>query len=212
MNLKEAFRYQNKLQAIEEKVRLFLLRESNITTVTNTLLKSKVDASLQDEKSIEQPDSPYADKIDTLVIYLRMLLSEQEKLAKAIRRAKAELPIDIDSEISLNKRRQQIASVYRYMVDLKNSERITPGGGRASRFNNEGNPVTYSCDVKRVTKINYKRNMTRVNCNSLDLLSDKISAEIDRCMVNSNVDYDPPFDVNCSFDEAFETVFKIDLH
>ena len=208
MNLKEAFRFQNKLQSFEEKIRGFLIREGNITNVTVTLLKSKVDPSLKDEESIESSDSPYSSKVDTMVAFYIWLFTEQEKLAKAIRRSKAELKVDMDSEISLNKHRQQIATILHFMIDLKSSERLTPGAGKASRFNNDGNPVTYSCDIKRVTKINYDRKKVRAKCNELEQKADQMSAEIDRCMINSNVDYQPPFDVNSSFDEVFENVFE----
>ncbi len=208
MNLKEAFRFQNRLQLLEDKARLFLIKEENITTVTLTLLKSKVDPTLKDEETTVQPDSPYTSKVNKMVSFLLWILSEEEKLAKAIHRAKADLKIDMDSEISLNKHRQQAAIMLRSMIDLKNSERIAASAGKASRFNNEGNPVTYSCDLKRVTKINYDRNTIRTACAALEQKAEQVSSEIDLCLVTSNVDYQPPFDVNSSFDEVFEDVYK----
>lgn len=208
MNLKEAFRFQNRLQLLEDKARLFLIKEENITTITITLLKSKVDPSLKDEETVVQPDSPYASKVDKMVSFLLWILSEEEKLAKAIHRAKADLKIDMDSEISLNKHRQQAAIMLRSMIDLKNSERIAASAGKASRFNNEGNPVTYSCDLKRVTKINYDRNTVRTVCAALEQKAEQVSSDIDLCLVTSNVDYQPPFDVNSSFDEVFEDVYQ----
>ena len=34
--------------------------------------------------------------------------------------------------------------------------------------------------------------------------ADEVSAKIDLCMITSHVEYEPPFDVNDSFGEAFE--------
>ena len=45
MNLKEAFRYQNKLQSFLDEAQSILDRDSNVTRVENTYLRHKVMAS-----------------------------------------------------------------------------------------------------------------------------------------------------------------------
>lgn len=62
----------------------------------------------------------------------------------------------------------------------------------------------YRCDVKRVTTINYDRNLVRKELGKLNKASDEISAKLDLCLVTSSVDYVLPFDVNDSFADAFE--------
>lgn len=122
----------------------------------------------------------------------------------AIRKAKDALDIDMDSEVSLNAARQSIARTFKRMNDLRNSEQTIPNGGTGYRFNAEGNQISYRCDVKRVTTINYDRNVIRRELSKLNKSSDETSAKLDLCLVTSTVDYEPPFDVNDSFADAFE--------
>ena len=204
MNLKEAFRYQNRLQSLITEARLILEDESNVTVQEVTLLKKRVMAGAEDETRIQEAPSEYADRVNDVVGFLLWLLSEHEKLTRAIRRTKNELRLDMDGEISLNKQRQEIASTLRQMAGIRSSERIVIGGGRGYRFNAEGNQVAYTCDLKRVTTINFDRKMVRSATGELERRADAVSTEIDQCAINSNVDYLTPFGVNDGFDEAFE--------
>ena len=127
-----------------------------------------------------------------------------DKQSVAILKTKNALELDLDSEVSLNALRQSIARTLRYMNSLRSSEQIISGGGTGYRFNTDGNQVSYRCDVKRVVTINFDRNKVRKELEKLDKKSDETSAQLDLCLVTSRVDYDPPFDVNSSFAEAFE--------
>jgi hypothetical protein len=42
----------------------------------------------------------------------------------------------------------------------------------------------------------------------LNRKSDETSAQVDVCLVTSVVDYEPPFDVNASFADAFESYME----
>ena len=90
------------------------------------------------------------------------------------------------------------------MNNLRNSEQTLPNGGTGYRFNAEGNQISYRCDVRRVTTINYDRNVIRRELSKLNKASDETSAKLDLCLVTSTVDYEPPFDVNGSFADAFK--------
>ena len=204
MNLKEAFRFQNKLQGLMNEAQSILQNERNITKTQTTIFHKKVMPELENEVTVDMAPSEYADRINEIMSFLLWMLDEHEKLAKGIHDAKAALPIDMDNEVSLNSRRQQIASTLRYMVDLRSSEILQPGGGMGYRFNVEGNQVSYRCDAKRVTTINFDRNKARTYALAMNRKADEISAELDRCMVNSEVDYAMPFDVNDSFSIIFE--------
>jgi len=204
MNLKEAFRFQNKLQGLMNEAQSILQDDRNITKTQTTIFHKKVMPELENEIAVDMAPSEYADRINETMSFLLWLLDEHEKLAKGIHDAKAALPIDMDNEVSLNSRRQQIASTLRYMVDLRSSEILQPGGGMGYRFNAEGNQVSYRCDAKRVTTINFDRNKARTYALAMNRKADEISAELDRCMVNSEVDYAMPFDVNDSFSIIFE--------
>jgi len=89
------------------------------------------------------------------------------------------------------------------MNDLRSTEVVAPNGGIGYRFNAEGNQVSYKCDLKRVTTINFDRSVIRKHAAALSRRSDEISTEIDRCIVNAEVAYEAPFDVNDSLAEVF---------
>ena len=204
MNLKEAFRFQNKLQSLMNEAQSILLDEQNITRTQTTVFHKKIMPELENEVTVEAAPSEYADRINEVVNFMLYLLDEHEKLAVSIHTAKLALPIDMDTEVALNSKRQSIASTLRYMVDLRSSEQVMPHGGMGYRFNAEGNQVTYRCEAKRVTTINFDRNKVRTYTSALNKKADEISAELDRCMVNAEVAYELPFDVNESFSMIFE--------
>ena len=205
MNLKEAFRFQNKLQSFINEAQLILNREDNITKVEQTYLRRKVMPEAQDETIVDESASEFSDRITDLVRFMLWLLEQKQKLFAAIRTAKAALPVDMDSEVSLNATRQSLARTFKHMSDLRSSEQTLSNGGTGYRFNADGNQVSYKCDVRRVTTINYDRNVIRRELQKLYRAADETSAQLDLCLVTSAVDYEPPFDVNVSFSEAFET-------
>lgn len=205
MNLKEAFRFQNKLSALMEEAQAILSQDANVMQIQNTYLRRKVMEGAEDETTIETPPSEFAAQITEVAKFLIYLLREKEKLGRAIRTAKNALPIDMDSEVGLNGDRQAIARTLRRMAGLRSSESLIPGGGTGYRFNQEGNQVMYRCDVKRVATIHFNRVTVRNLASEMDRKADATSEELDRCLVNAKVNYDAPFDVNDAFAEVFET-------
>ncbi len=204
MNMKEAFRFQNKLKTILEEARCILGQDRNVTKTENTYLRKKVMPEAENETVVEAPATEYAERINELVAFTLYILDEKERLFKAIRKAKAALAIDIDNETSLNGDRQSVASMLAHMAGLRAGETTLSNGGYGLRFNAEGNQVSYKCDVKKVTTINFDRNVVREKAKQLHAKADSISADIDRCVVNAAVDYEAPFDVNGSFADIFE--------
>ena len=206
MNLKEAFRFQNKLQSMMDEAQSILGSTANITKVQNTYLRKKVMPEVENETTIDAPATEYSEQITLVAEFLLHLLSEREKLSVAIFQAKAglNLPAGLDGEVSLNSKRQEVAGLFRRMAGLRSSEVLIPNGGTGYRFNNEGNQVSYRCDVKRVTTINFDRNKIRKMCGDLSKKSDEVSAALDSVLVNTQVEYTVPFDVNDTFAEAFE--------
>ena len=87
MNLKEAFRYQNKLQALMDEAQSLLSRDSNVTKVQNTYLRKKVMAEAEDETTVDVPATEYCEQITDVVGFLLYLLDKHEALAKGIRTA-----------------------------------------------------------------------------------------------------------------------------
>jgi len=205
MNLKEAFRFQNKLQNLMGDAKKILDDRRNITQTKNTYMRSKVVADAEDEITFDDiPEPEYAEKITAVTEFLIYLLDEKERLSKAIMETKKSLPIDIDSEVSLNSYRQEMASLLRRMADTRSYENIIYNGGVGYRFNAEGNQISYKCPVKKVVTINFDRNKVKKMLADLDKKSDSVSVELDKCLINYEVSYEAPFDVNDSFANVFE--------
>jgi hypothetical protein len=202
MNLKEAFRYQNKLQRLMEEAEDILHRERNVVKVEQTALLHKVNPDADDETTLEPADTVYAEQITDIAVLLMFLLGERERLSGAIRKAKQSLDMDFDGEVSLNARRQEIAGIFRSMAQLRSGETLIPNGGIGYKFNAEGNQVSYRCDLKKVTTINFDRTKIRNYAAALSRRADQVSAELDKRMVITEVPYEPPFDVNDTFAEV----------
>lgn len=200
MNLKDAFRVQNKLQSVMAEAMDILEDHRNIVKVKTTHLRSRVMDDAQDLVVEENAPSEYAGHANAIAAFLMAMMEEREKLSQAIRNAKGKLTLDLDSEVGLNRQRQALARVFRSMTTLRNSEKIITDGGTGYRFNGEGNQVLYRCDAKQVVTIDFDRNKIRALASSLGQKSDALSMEMDKCLVNTEVDYVPPFDLNDSFD------------
>ena len=203
MNLKDAFRFQNRLQSFIDEALSILDREQNVTKVKNTYLRSKVMREAEDETVLVAPETEYYDNITELCCFTVRLLEEKEKLSAAIRKAKKTLPVDLDSETNLNNIRYRAADTFRTMNDLRSAEQTIVGGGTGYRFNAEGNQISYRCDVRRVTTINFNRNVVNKAMEQLNKKMREISNAIDLQLVTSKVDYTEPFDVNATFKNAF---------
>ena len=204
MNLKEAFRYQNKLQRLMEDAQGILHWDKNVTKVENTALLHKVNPEAADETTLELPETEYAEQITEIATLLMFLLEEKERLSYAIRVAKQKMEIDFDGEVSMNAKRQEIAAIFRRMGEIRCSENIYPNAGVGYKFNAEGNQVRYHCDLKKVTTINFDRNKVRAFATKLSKKADQVSAELDKRMVNAEVCYDAPFDVNDTFADVLQ--------
>ena len=204
MNLKEAFRFQNRIEWLMSEAKDVLGRERNVTKVENTTLRHKVNPDVEDETTVEEPETEYADQITEIAVFLMFLLDEREKLSRAIREAKKGMDMDFDGEVSLNAKRQNIAEVFRRMSEIRCSERLLPGMGVGYKFNAEGNQVSYRCDLKKVTTINFDRTKVRSYATGLSKKADQVSAELDKSMVNTDVAYEAPFDVNDTFAEVLQ--------
>ena len=76
MNLKEAFRYQNKLQALLDEAQGILDCDSNVTNVANTYLRHKVMAEAEDETILDLPQTEYAQQITDIARFMLYLLEE----------------------------------------------------------------------------------------------------------------------------------------
>lgn len=204
MNLKEAFRFQNCIERMISETENILSSEDCVTLTRRTYLYKKANPDAENETVTVIPDTEYYQQLNELIEFVMYLLEQREKLSEAINRTKQSLPLDLDGEVSLNRYRQRMSDIFRQMARIKGREVTECNSGVGYRFNNEGNQVSYKCDVKRVTTINFDRNSVRKYAAQLSEKADSASIEIDKCLINYEVDFEPTFDVNDSFDEVFE--------
>lgn len=94
MNMKDAFRFQNKLKGLMCEATSILQDQRNIVKVKTTHLRSKVMPDAQDAVVEEVAPSEYAGHANEVAAFLMSLLEEREKLCKAIRTAKSSLNLD----------------------------------------------------------------------------------------------------------------------
>ena len=208
MNLKEAFRYQNKLDQLFNAAIDVLSQGRNVTESKITYLRSKAVKGIPDETVVESVPFEKNDKITELVEFVVYVIREKEKLYAAIKKAKRELDVDIDTETSLNAVRQRTANTLRAMSLIKSRDEVQQNTGSGYCMNNEGNQVPYKCDIRRVTTINFDRNKVISQLKQLDKKANDVSTAIDRAVVTTEVDYKPPFDVNDHFETAFDTFLE----
>ena len=141
--------------------------------------------------------------MDKVIQFKIFLLEESAKLSKAIRETKRKLDVDIDGEASVNRDRQEVAKILSFiMTHYKNKkEKILKNEGLGYIFNNDGNLVEYKCDIKQITTPNFNTKMVSDMLRRLYRESEETSKRIDLALINSEVDYTAPFDVNAEFSE-----------
>ena len=91
MNLKEAFHYSNRLNLFFEAVLSFLSDSANVTLKEETHYKNHANPDAKDETVDASSERCYTYPVDRIVEFAEELVSEKEKLAQAINRAKQAL-------------------------------------------------------------------------------------------------------------------------
>lgn len=212
MNLKESYRYQNVLSETLQTAFAILSKNGAVCKTTYTNLISRVMPDMQDETFVDEPmlsNFNRLDKVTEVAEFVEYLIDEKQRVADAIRMAKETSSIDIDSQAGLNALRQRVAKVLRRMDENKSEEKIVSRGGTGYRFDANGNQVSFKCDQKVVTTINFDRDKIKKLTKRLERDADMISNALDETSVNINVDYVPVFDVNDSFNDMFEQYLSL---
>ncbi|MBE8949348.1 MAG: formate dehydrogenase [Quinella sp. 3Q1] len=202
MNLKEAFRAQNKIERLFEFVSGYLDDGKNLISTTEKHLRSKAAEDQPDEKIDIVVDNKFPP--DKVIDFLILLIDEREKLARAIHAAKSSMQFDLDSAVDVNKKRHAAIEILRTLRNFKSSSSLEKNAGVGYVFNREGNQTTYRYDIERVKTIDFDRNRVRELIKKLQTKADKISNEIDAALISTVVDYEFPFDVNAGNLEVIE--------
>lgn len=204
MNLKEAFQAQNKINELFETFTDYLDIEQNVTVVKEKHFRQKAaDGQIDEVLDVTNYDNKIYDT-NKVINFLIVLIGEREKLAKAIHAAKSQMTFDIDTAVDVNKKRHNAAGVLRELRQLKSKSILRKNAGTGYVFNKEGNQTNFRYDVEVVTTIDFDRNKVRDLVTKLQVEADKISAEIDAALINTQVDYVLPFDSHASAAEILE--------
>ena len=204
MNLKEAFQAQNKINELFEHFTDYLEIEQNVTKIVEKHFRSKAaEGQIDETLDVTNYDNKIYDT-NKVINFLVFLIGEREKIAKAIHVAKSQMTFDIDTAVDVNKKRHNAAGVLRELRQLKSKSILRKNAGTGYVFNKEGNQTNFRYDVEVVTTIDFDRNKVRDLVTKLQVEADKISAEIDAALINTQVDYILPFDSHASAVEILE--------
>jgi hypothetical protein len=202
MILKEAFRMQNKLTSLIAEAQLLLVRGGITTKVTEKHLRKKANPNAEDETIEVKKDTDY--EANRVIKMLMELMEEKNVLSQKISDAKRGSAKDIDMLVANNKAKQNVLRTLSDLADLKANERTLPGRGYL--INGEGNQTAYSYEVQRVEEIDFDRKVVKGIVNRLRKEIDETSSAIDVANVTIEVDFTSKFDVNDTFEDAYEKV------
>lgn len=197
MNLKEAFRYQNFLDSTMRTATNSISSMRRALKVTKTHLKSKANPDANDETEEVVTEESYTN--DEVISLIQALVEERQSISEAIGNAKASVDFDIDAAIETNKFRQQAASAIRSMLSVRES--TTTEQGRDYKFNVEGNQVPYYYDIEVSKTEAFDRSGSKDIMRGFIDKADEVSTNIDAALVNTQLVFEPRFDVNDSFDD-----------
>lgn len=198
MNLKESFRYQNFLSSLISSATTSLTDAQHCLATNKTHLRNKANSDAVDVT--EEVDVGEFHKNDDVMLFMLYIIDEREKLTVAIGKAKASIGFDLDAAVETNKVRQSVARNINAMLRYKPTKRIERGIDY--KFNAEGNQAPYYYDIEVTTTENFDRAKAKTAAQSIVVKADEVSAAIDAALINTQVDYEAPFNVNDSFDDA----------
>ena len=200
MKLKESFRMQNHLNGLSQEALIYLSDAKNVMKVKQEHLRSRSNPKAEDESLEVIKDNDYIpDKVVDLYLDL---LKEREKLTEAIGKAKANADIDIDAALMLNKSKQDAIVTFKRLGSLKSYEKEE--NGKDFLINAEGNQTAYFYTIKTVGTIDFDRKAIKGIVKRLQRECDEVSSKVDLLNVTLDVDYTPKYDLDETFDDAYE--------
>ena len=200
MNLRESFQYMNFLDEKLEEIEWKLRDTKNVVTIKETHMKSASNPNFQDEDKIVEPDIEF--EAVQLIDFMDVIMTEKSKLSIAIHEAKNKAEVNLDHAISLNKAKQKQAIILKRLIDLKTKEEERRE--TAYMINNEGNQVPFYYPVKKVATINYDRNKVKARYKAIKKECDEMSTLIDKTQINTEVVFDPKWDVSDTLEDMLE--------
>lgn len=200
MNLKETFRYQNFLDSMMRAATNSVMNREHCLTVTKTHLRNNANPDAENIVETVEVENFYSN--DDVLRFMEWLVNEKAVLTQAISKAKASISLDLDTAIETNKFRQQVNNAIKNM--LRFMPRKTVEQGRDYKFNLEGNQTVYYYDIEMESVEAYDKANAKQLMRDMISSADAVSADIDSALINTQVDYEPKYDVNESFEDVME--------
>lgn len=201
MNLKESFRYQNILESMMSFAGDSVTNREHSLAVTKKHLRNKTNNEAEDMNEIVDFGEFY--KNDDVLKFMLFLVNEREKLTTAIGKAKSSIGFDLDAAVETNKFRQTLVHRTKTMLRYTSSKKVERGTDY--KFNAEGNQNQYFYDIEVESTEAFNRESAKRVMKEIATKADETSAKIDSAMINTQVDYTAPFNVNDSFEDVMET-------
>ena len=200
MVLKESFRYQNYLDKLIDSAIGYLTSKDFITTATQEHMREKSNVDAKNETIIVAKQSDVDFTPMQLVDFVVKVLDEKDKLSSAIVKAKKNTQIDIDSSISMNKKRQEFVGILGYMNEVKPSQKDTFGSDY--KFNADGDQVSYRYPMREIVTIDYNRNEIKALIKKYNKQCDDISTKLDTIQLTTEIDFEPKWDIGDALEDA----------
>ena len=204
MNLNEAFRFQNAITGMYNKAVALLRYDYNTMKVTQTHNRKAANPEAVDETMEVVNDNACKIKADDLIKFACRMVEEKEKLAAAISKAKASLDFDFDAECALNGARRDIAERLKALNTMEGRTRRTRGSD--FKFNINGEQVPYSYFVDEKSEVAFDKGAVRKAMKCFAEKADEFSKKLDLAEVSTEVEYEPPFSINDSFEDVVADV------
>ena len=204
MNLKESFRYQKFLDILMRSASSMLQNPYHCLETTKVHNRNAVNPDAADFTEVVD-DGEFVPN-DTMLAFMVHMIEEREKLSTAISKAKQSVGFDIDAAIETNKFRQVLNNSIRQMLRQVGTKRKIKETDY--KFDINGQQVAYRYDVDVTTSERYDKNNAKTIMRSVIGKADAVSADVDAAMINTMVEYEPPYDVNESFDDVLEAFME----
>jgi len=199
MNLKEAFRFQKRLNEFIETAIIYAGSVSYAYKTTHKHFVNKVNPDIEDFEEVTEPES-FLCSIDNMAKIAIALIGEREKLSLAIVEAKRTAPIDIDVYTDLNKTRRLLSNKIKAISSHKPT--IVKNVGYGTRFNVEGNQVQYRYDVEIHREDFFDREWCKSKVPELYDICEETSKQLELALLSTEVDYEPLFKINDKFEDV----------
>jgi hypothetical protein len=202
ITLKKSFELQNYMKNLLHLALASLGLTENITTTTQEHMRTKAFYGGEDE-TITKPKHPdFTHEVMDVVDFACDIQREMDLLTIAINNAKHSHEKDFDSMIAINNRKRALLTRLEIMSSIKPTETIK--SGQAWKFNEEGNQVAYSYDIKEVTTIDFDRNVIKSIISRIRKELDEYSVAIDEMQLETMVDFNTIYEIGDSLEDAIE--------